>query len=102
MKTECIVYTFRADNKPHGIIQVARVTENDGTNPRYPNDLMIDFPQRYLEEHPHCQELMGMAAVEFVDDRNSSAPVDCSYAPDEEVARRYAQAITKKVQEFKL
>ena len=69
MKTECVVYTFRADDKPHGIIQVARVTENDSTNPRYPHDLMIDFPKRYLEEHPRCQELMGMAAVEFIDDR---------------------------------
>ena len=71
MKTECMVYTFRADERPHGIIHVARVTQSDSRNP---HDIMIDFPKRYLEEHPHCQELMGMAGVEYIDDR-SNPPV---------------------------
>jgi len=33
--------------------------------------------------------------------KNDQHPVDCFYAPHEEVSRRYAQAITKKVQESK-
>ena len=33
--------------------------------------------------------------------KNDQHPVDCFYAPSEEIARRYAEAITEKVQESK-
>lgn len=75
MTTQCTLYTFRADDAPHGIIQVARLTTRQSTH-EYARDIMVDFPEQYLRDNPICNELMGMAAVALVDDRDIDNQVD--------------------------
>jgi hypothetical protein len=68
MDIDCTLYTFIAD-APHGVIQVARLTTRHVTD-EYGHDLMIDFPERFIQDHPQCVELKSMAGVVFVDDRD--------------------------------
>jgi hypothetical protein len=65
MTMACTIYEFSAPNSPHGMIQVVRLT-NDLLDAQ---ELLIDFPQRWLSENPHCIDLIKVTASNFIDAR---------------------------------
>ena len=75
MRKICTVYTFKAETCPHGIVMVARLTQYHCTDEDN-KELMIDFPSRYMEEHPNCTEVLGISEVNFIDDSNRDAKHD--------------------------